>query len=113
MCQKVPFLNPNPVNWWSRLESMARVWIDGEDSWALLDSGSTTNVVTPEFVDVHSFDIGPLSDLSDNTLGINEFGRVFFWPLGYVIIRIQVGGVWSYDEDQVALVIPDSTRFGF
>ena len=29
-----------------------------------------------------------------------------------VIIRVQVEGVWGYDEDQVALVILDSTGFG-
>ena len=33
-------------------------------------------------------------------------------PLGYIIIRVQVEGVWGYDKDQVALVIPDSTIFG-
>ena len=46
------------------------------------------------------------------TLGINGFRGVFSQPLGYVIIRVQVKGVWGYDEDQVALVIPDSTIFG-
>ena len=77
--------------------SIARVWIDGEGSLALLDSGSTISAVTPEFVDVCSLDVGPLSDLSDCTLGINGFGRVFSWPLCYVIIRVQVEGVWGYD----------------
>ena len=32
-------------------------------------------------------------------------------PLGDIIIRVQVEGVWGYEEDQVALVIPDSTGF--
>ena len=76
------------------------VWIDGEDSWALLDSGSTINAVTPEFMDVHSLDVGPLSGLSDGTLGINGFGGIFSWPLGYVIIRVQVEGVQGYNEDK-------------
>ena len=67
-------------------------------------------MVTQEFIDVHSLDVGPLSDLSDGTLGINGF-RVFSWPLGYTIIMVQVEGVWSYDKDQVALVILDSTGF--
>ena len=67
--------------------------------------------MTPEFVDVCSLDVDPLSNLSDGTLGINGFRGVFSWPLGYVIIRVQVEGVWGYDEDQVALVITDSTGF--
>ena len=49
----------------------------GESSWALMDSGSTINAVTLEFIEVHLLDIGPLSDLSDVTLGINGFGGVF------------------------------------
>ena len=48
----------------------------------------------------------------DGTLGIYWFGRVFCWPLGYIIIRVQVEGVLGYNEDQVALVILDSTGFG-
>ena len=48
---------------------------------APLDSGSTINAVTPEFVDVHSLDVGPLRNLSDGTLDIYWFGGVFSWPL--------------------------------
>ena len=32
-------------------------------------------------------------------------------PLGYMIIRVQVDGVWGYDEDQIALIIPDFSNF--
>ena len=49
--------------------------------------------MTTKFVDVCSLDVGPLSDLFDDTLGINTFEGVFVWPLGYVIIRVQVEGV--------------------
>ena len=73
---------------------------------------STINVVTPEFIKAHSLDLGPLSDLVDSTLKINGFGGLFFPPLGYVIIRVQVEGVKGYNKDQVALVIPDLTAFG-
>ena len=46
MSQKVPFLNPDPLTWWSGPENIAQVRIDGESNWALLDSGSTINDVT-------------------------------------------------------------------
>ena len=65
--------------------------------------------MTSEFIEVHSLDIGPLSDLVNSTLGINGFRVVFSWPFGYVIIRVQIEGVGIYNEDQVALVISDST----
>ena len=44
-------------------------------------------------------------------MGINGFGGLFSWSLGYVIIRVQVEVVRGHNEDQVALVIPDSTAF--
>ena len=69
-------------------------------------------MVTPEFVIAHSLDVGPLSDLVDSILKINGFGGLFSWPLGYVIISVQVEGVKGYNKDPVALVIPDSTTFG-
>ena len=89
----------------------SQVKIDGESSWTLLDSGLTINAVTPGFIKAPSLDVGPLSDLANGTLGKNGFGRIFSWPLGYVIIKVQVG-VQGYDKDQVALVVSDSTIFG-
>ena len=32
-------------------------------------------------------------------------------PLGYVVIQVQVDGVWGYDEDQIALVVLDISNF--
>ena len=86
--------------------------MDRENSRALLDNGSTINAVTPEFVKAHSLDISPLSDLVDGILSVNGIGRLFCWPLCYVIMRVQLEGVQDYSEDQVALVISDPTNFG-
>ena len=33
------------------------------------------------------------------------------WPLGYIIVWVQVYGVQGYDEDQIALVVPDLLKF--
>ena len=38
-------------------------------------------------------------------------GNAYIQPLGYVVIQVQVDGVWGYDEDQIALVIPDFSNF--
>ena len=108
-----PFLNPDPPTCWSGPENIAWARIDDEGSWLLLDGGSTINAVTPKFIEAHSLDVSPLGNLVNDMLGINGFGGLFSWPLGYVIIWIQVEGIWGYDEDQVALVIPDSNAFGF
>ena len=77
-----------------------------------MDSSSTINELILEFVKAHSLDVGPLSDLVDDILKINGFGGLFSQPLGYLIIMVQVEGVKGYNEDQVALVIPDSMAFG-
>ena len=37
-------------------------------------------------------------------------GNAYTRPLGYVVIQVQVG-VWGYDEDQIALVILDFSKF--
>ena len=58
---KAPFLNPDPLTHWHGPENKALVRIDDENSWALLDSGSTINAVTLQFIEAHSLDIGPLA----------------------------------------------------
>ena len=77
MSWKAPFLNSDLLTHWSGPEKIAWVRIDDESSWVLLDSSSTSNAVTPEFVEAHSLDIGPLNNLADGTLGINGFGGLF------------------------------------
>ena len=56
---------------WSGPENIAQVKIDDESSWALFDSCSKINAVTPEFVKACSLDMGPLSNLVDGTWKIN------------------------------------------
>ena len=73
MFWKASSLNPD----WSGPEHIVQVEIYDQNSWALLDSGSTINAVTPEFVMACSLDVGPLSDLVDVMLLINGFGGLF------------------------------------
>ena len=109
---KTPFLNPNPFTPLSGPKNIVQVRINHENTWALLDNGSTINAVTPDFMEAWSLDVSLLSDLVNSTMGINGFRGLYSWPLGYVIIRVQVEGVRGYDEYQVALVVQDSTTFG-
>ena len=68
--------------------------------------------MTPDFVKACSLDVSPLSDQVNGTLSVNGFGRLFSWTFAYIIMRAQLERVHGYDEDQVALVIPDPTNFG-
>ena len=74
---------------------------------ALLDNGTQINTIMPEFVENHSLDVGPLSDLIGGGVICIGLRNVLTQPMGYVIIQVQVDRVQGYDEDQIALVIPD------
>ena len=64
--RKAPFLNPDPLTHCSGSENIVQLKVNDEASWGLLHSGSTINVVTPEFIKAHSLDVGPLTDLVDS-----------------------------------------------
>ena len=110
--QKIPLLHPDPLACWCGPENIVWVGIDNESSWALLDNGSMISAVSPKFVEAHSLDVCPLSNLVNSTVRVNSFSGLFSRPLSCIVIRVQVEGVWGYEEDQVALVTPDPIDFG-
>ena len=78
---------------------------------ALLDNDAEINTITPSFVESHSFEVGPLSDLVGRWVTYVGLGNALTQPMGYIVIWVQVDGVQGYDEDQIALVIPDLSNF--
>ena len=78
---------------------------------ALLDSGAQINTITPRYVSDHSLQVGPITNLIGAKVTCVGLGNACTRPLGYIIIWVQVDGVQSYDEDQIALVIPDLSNF--
>ena len=55
--------------------------------------------------------MGLITDLLGTKVACIGLGNAFTRPLGYVIVRVQVDGVQGYDEDQIALVILDTSNF--
>ena len=92
-------------------KKVARVRVNGESCMALLNNGTQINTFAPNFIKTHSLEVGPLSDLVGGWVACVGQGNAFTWPLGYVIIQVQVDGVQGYDKDQIALVIPDLSDF--
>ena len=86
---------------------MARVRINGESCMALLDNGAQINTIMPKYVNDHSLQMGLITNLLGAKVACMGLGNAYMRPLGYVVIQIQVDGVHGYDEDQIALVIPD------
>ena len=85
--------------------------INGESCMALLDNGAQVNTIMPRYVNNHSLQVGPITDLMGSKVACVGLGNAYTRLLGYVVIWDQVEGVWDYDEDQIALVIPDFSNF--
>ena len=108
---QIPFLYPDPFQCWYGIENVVKVKINGESCMALLDNGVQVNTITLRYVKEHSLQVGPITDLMGSKVTCIGLGNAYTRLLGYVVIRVQVDGVWGYDEDQIALIIPDHSNF--
>ena len=93
------------------MENIAKVKINGESYIALLNNGVQVNAITPRHVKEHSLPVRLITDLMGSKVTCIGLGNAYARPLGYVIIWVQVDGVWGYDKDQIALIIPDHSNF--
>ena len=55
--------------------------------------------------------MGQITDLIGARVTCMGLGNAYTWPLGYVIVQVQVDGVQSYAKDQIALVVLDELKF--
>ena len=78
---------------------------------ALLDNSAQMNTITLRYVNEHSLQVGPITDLMGSKVTCVGLGNAYTSLLGYVVIQVQVDGVWGYNEDQIALVILDFSNF--
>ena len=80
----------------------------------LLDDGSQINSVMPAYAHEHDMVIGLLQKLAGDPSGnlIQGMGGCRTGALGYVVFHVQIEGMKSYNEKQVALVVADDTKFG-
>ena len=105
-------MNPEPLTRWLGIENVAHVIVGNTGVSALLDSGARVNTITPALVDLNGLDVFSLTDLvGDEPLTLNGVGGCRTVPVGYTIIRVRCPEISGYDEDQVALVIPDDSEF--
>ena len=78
---------------------------------ALLDNGAQINTIMPQYVNGHSLQVGLITNLIGSKVTCLGLVNTYTRPLGYIIIWVQVERVQSYDEDQIALVIPEHSNF--
>ena len=71
------------------------------------------NCVMPEFMKARGLVVDSIQEFNNYSgrIPINGAGGKRTEPLGYVMIRVQIPQVWSYNKDQVALIIEDPSLF--
>ena len=87
--------------------------LDGMRTTCLIDNGACVNLVTLEFVKARGLDVGSIQDLNDHNrrIPLSGLGGNVTELLGYIVIRVQIPYIPSYNEDQVALVVRDNSCF--
>ena len=68
-------------------------------------------MITPECVVALGLQMGPLTDLCEGGITIDQPFNYEGRPIGYVIMRVQIDGISGYNKDQVTLVAHSSTKF--
>ena len=109
--KQTPFLNPDTFQHWYMVENISKVKINRESCKALLDNGAQINTITPNYVKNHWLEMGLITDLISVRIACVGHRNAYTHLLGYVIVQVQVDGVQGYDEDQLALVVPDELKF--
>ena len=104
-------MNPDPFQQWYGIENVPKVKRNGESWIALLDNGAQVNTITSRHMSKHSLQVGPITDLMGSKVACIGLGKTYTRLLGYMVIWAQVDRVWGYNEDQIALVIPDFSNF--
>ena len=81
--------------------------------WVLLDDGSQINSITPAYTKSQGFVVRPLEELAGDAMGqaFQGIGGICTGAIGYVVFRVRIEHIPNYDEEQVALVIEDSSSF--
>ena len=78
---------------------------------AFLDKGAQVNTITQRYVNEYTLQVGPITDIMGSKVVCIGLGNTYTRPLGYVVIQVQLDGIQGYNEDQIALVIPDLSNF--
>ena len=96
---------------WVGPETLVVLWVEGREVDILADSGSQVNTVMPSYVCQHEFPMLPLHDLVDHPLNLVGLGGTRTHLLSFVILRVQVKEITSYDEHVVFLFVSDESEF--
>ena len=92
---------------------MGYTYIDRCQERVLIDSRARCNAVSLEYAKACKMRVGPVHELAMSPQEIPIQGITGNTnALGYVVINVQIGGIPSYNEEQVTLVIQDISGLG-
>ena len=100
-----------PGSHWLGRDNVGYAMIEGKQMLVLLDTGANVNMITPECMVALGLQMGPLMDLWEGGITIDQPFNYEGRPIGYVIMSVQIDRISSYDQDQVMLVARSSTEF--
>ena len=111
--KKTPYWNDDPRACWLGPLNLGNTFIDGNWMKVLLDDGSQINSITLAYAKSLDLVVGPLEYLAGNPSGqpIQGIGGVRTGAIGYVVFCVQIEGILGYNEEQVALVVDESSAF--
>ena len=104
-------LNEDARSHWLGRDNVGYAMIKGKQMLVLLDTGVNVNMIAPECMVALGLQMGPLTDLREGGLTIDQPFNYEGRPIGYVIMSVWIDGISSYNEDQVALMACSSAEF--
>ena len=107
----MPILNEDVRSHWLGRDNVGYATIKGKQMPILLDMGANVNMITPECVVALGLQMGPLTDLHEGGITINQPFNYEGRLIGYVIMSVQINGISGYNEDQVVLMAHSSAKF--
>ena len=104
----MPMLNEDVRSHWLGRDNVGYATIEGKWMPVLLDTGANVNMITLECMVALGLQMGPLMDLCEEGITIDQPFNYEGRPIGYVIMSVQIDGISGYNENQVALMAHSS-----
>ena len=107
----MPMLNEDARSHWLGRDNVGYATIKGKQMPVLLGMGANVNMITPECIVALGLKMGPLTDLCEGGITIDQPFNYKGRLIGYVIMSVKIDGISSYNEDQVVLMACSSAKF--
>ena len=104
-------LNANPLAQIIGTETIVDIIIDDAEACVLLDSRTTTDLMTLAYAKARNFDIRSMTELSVCFINLRLPAGFKTTLSSYVEYNLQIPEILSYDSNRVALVAEDNTPF--